>query len=125
MSKRVLITDDSILMRKMVGDCLREDGWEIVAEACCGQEAIDLYKEHRPDAVTMDIVMPGTDGIFALKHIREFDPEARVVVVSALNQTKMISEAIRSGAYDFIAKPFMPDQLQETLNACIDLPVTG
>ncbi len=125
MSKRVLVTDDSVLMRKMVSECLVEDGWEIVAEACNGEEAVELYKEHRPDAVTMDIVMPGTDGLYALKHIREFDPDARVVVVSALNQTKMISEAIRGGAYDFLAKPFMPEQLHETMNAYLESSVSA
>lgn len=123
MSKRILIADDSVLMRMMISDCLEEDGWEVVAQASDGQQAIDLYRQHRPDATTMDIVMPGTDGIFALRKIREFDPEARVVVVSALNQTKMISEAIRAGAYDFIPKPFMPEQLTQTMNTCVNSEV--
>lgn len=119
MSKRVLITDDSLLMRKMVADCLTEDDWEVVAEAGNGAEAVEKYKEFRPDAVTLDIVMPETDGLYALERIRELDPEAKVVVVSALNQTKKISEAIRHGAFDFIAKPFMPEQLLATMNSCL------
>jgi len=121
MSKRALVVDDSMLMRKMVSDCLTEDDWEIVAEAANGEEAVEQYKQHRPSVVTLDIVMPGTDGIYALEHIRQFDPDAKVIVVSALNQTKMISEAIRKGAFDFIAKPFLPEQLQLTINGCLDL----
>ena len=123
MSKRALVVDDSMLMRRMICDCLSDSGWEIVAEAGNGEEAVRQYRDHRPDVVSMDIVMPGTDGLFALEHILEIDPSAQVVVVSALNQTKLISEAIRKGAQDFIAKPFLPEQLQETLASCIKEPV--
>ncbi|MBN1909106.1 MAG: response regulator [Pirellulales bacterium] len=115
MSKRVLIVDDAMLMRRMIADTLMDGGWEIVGEARDGEEAVALYLETRPDVVTMDIVMPGTDGLYALTTILQHDPEAKVVVVSALNQTKLISEAIRKGAQDFIAKPFLPEQLQETV----------
>jgi two-component system chemotaxis response regulator CheY len=119
MPKRVLIVDDSMLMRKMVGDSLRETGWEVVGEANSGELAVQQYCRLKPDAVTMDIVMPGTDGLYALEHIILFDPDAKVVVVSALNQTKLISEAIRKGAADFIAKPFLPEQLQQTMLTCL------
>jgi two-component system chemotaxis response regulator CheY len=115
MPNRVLVVDDSMLMRKMIGDCLVAGGWEIAGEASDGRQAVDKYRELRPDAVTLDIVMPGTDGIYALQSILGMDPNAKVVVVSALNQTKTISDAIRKGAQDFIAKPFFPDQLQETM----------
>lgn len=125
MPKRVLIVDDSMLMRCMIADSLSHDDWEVVGQASDGREAIELYREHRPHAVTMDIVMPGTDGLQALEGILDFDPQAKVVVVSALNQTKLISEAIRKGAQDFIAKPFLPEQLQETLDGCIGAPVAG
>jgi two-component system chemotaxis response regulator CheY len=74
-----------------------------------------------PTAVTLDIVMPGTDGLYALQHILQHDPQAKIVVVSALSQTKLISEAIRKGAQDFIAKPFLPEQLQTTLRGCVEL----
>ena len=124
MSKRVLIVDDSMLMRKMVSEILGDAGWTVAGEAADGLEAVEKFKECRPDAVTLDIVMPGTDGIYALQHIVEFDPDAKVVVVSALNQTKLISEAIRSGAQDFIAKPFLPEQLQQTVQACLEEPAT-
>ena len=107
---------------KMVADTLVADGWEVVAEATNGQEAVDRYIECRPDAVSLDIVMPGTDGLYALERIMKIDPDAQVVVVSALNQTKLISEAIRKGAQDFIAKPFLPEQLQQTMGNCVEVP---
>jgi two-component system, chemotaxis family, chemotaxis protein CheY len=119
MPKRVLIVDDSMLMRKMVADSLSEDGWEVVGEANNGEQAVQQYCRLRPDAVTLDIVMPGTDGLYALQHIMLCDPDAKVVVVSALNQTKLISEAIRKGAQDFLAKPFLPEQLQQTMLSCV------
>ncbi len=120
MSKTVLVVDDSMLMRRMVRETLTFDGWVVVGEASNGEEAVEKYQQLRPDAVTLDIIMPGVTGIETLKTIRRMDPDARVVVVSALNQTKLISEAIRSGAQDFIAKPFLPEQLQETMRACVD-----
>ncbi|MDY0168659.1 MAG: response regulator [Thermoguttaceae bacterium] len=119
MSKTVLVVDDSMLMRKMVADTLVDAGWQVVGEAANGQEAVDQYREKHPDAVTLDIVMPGTNGMYALEHILQFDPRAKVVVVSALNQTRLISEAIRKGAQDFIAKPFLPEQLQQTMSHCV------
>lgn len=115
MSQRVLIVDDSMLMRMMIADILSASGWEVVAEASSAEAAVRAFNEHRPDAVTLDIVMPGPDGLEALRQILAISPEAKVIIVSALNQTKMISEAIRRGAHDFIAKPFLPEQLQETL----------
>ena len=120
MSKRVLVVDDSLLMRRMVGEILADAGWEVVAEAANGKEAEQQYRQHRPDAVTLDIVMPDTDGLYALEHILQFDPDAKIVVVSALNQTRLISEAIRKGAQDFIAKPFLPEQLQRTMETCCE-----
>lgn len=118
MTKKVLIVDDSLLMRRMIAEALSADGWEVAGEAGNGQEAVEQYRELRPDVVTLDIVMPVTDGIYALEHILHEDPDAKIVVISALNQTKLISEAIRKGAQDFIAKPFLPEQLQQTVNGC-------
>jgi len=125
MGYKVLIVDDSMLMRRMVREALACDGWDVVGEAANAQEAIDLYRQLRPNAVTLDIIMPGSSGMNALESILRIDPEAKVVVVSALNQTKLISEAIRSGAQDFIAKPFLPEQLQQTMRACVDDSETG
>jgi two-component system chemotaxis response regulator CheY len=110
MSKRVLICDDSMLMRRMVADTLQADGWTVVGEASDGREAVALFEELRPLY----------DGLYALPRILQIEPTAKVVVVSALAQTKMISEAIRAGAQDFIVKPFMPEQLQQTLSRCTE-----
>ncbi len=118
MPKTVLVVDDSMLMRRMVSDTLADAGWHVVAEASNGREAVEQYREKQPDAVTLDIVMPDYNGMYALEHILQFDPQAKVVVVSALNQTRLISEAIRKGAQDFIAKPFLPEQLQQTMSHC-------
>ncbi len=123
MAKRVLIVDDSMLMRKMLGDILKVDGWQVVGEASSGQEAVAKYAEFRPDLVTLDIVMPDTDGIYALQNILRLDSQAKVVVISALNQTKLVSEAIRKGALDFIVKPFLPEQLQAAMRLYVDEPV--
>lgn len=119
MAGKVLIVDDSLLMRRMIAEALTADGWEVVGEAGDGAEAVAQYRRLRPDVVTLDIVMPHTDGIYALEHILAEDPQAKIVVVSALNQTKLIAEAIRKGAQDFIAKPFLPEQLQQTVNSCV------
>ncbi len=120
MSRRVLVADDSMMMRRMVSDTLINDGWEIAGEAANGQEAAELYDKVRPDVVTLDIVMPGVDGMEALRRILRSDPSAKVIVVSALSQTRLISEAIRLGAQDFVAKPFLPEQLHHTMRACLE-----
>ncbi len=119
MSKRVLIADDSVLIRRMIAEVLTQAGYEVVGEATNGAEAVAKYRELNPDVVTLDIVMPGTDGLYALDGILALNPNAKVVVVSALNQTKLISDAIRKGAQDFIAKPFLPEQLLDTVSSCL------
>ena len=123
MSKRVLICDDSALMRNMIRDTLAAGGWEVAGEAANGDEAIEKFKSLGPDAVTMDIVMPEVDGLTALRGIIELDPQAKVVMISALDQTKPISDAIRAGAQDFICKPFLPEQLQQTMECYLDVTV--
>lgn len=126
MEKTVLVVDDSMLMRRMVSETLAAANWNVVGHAADGEEAIARYEELQPDLVTLDIVMPRTDGLYALEGIMQRDPQARVIVVSALNQTKLISQAIRLGAQDFIAKPFLPEQLQETAASCLGEPaITG
>ena len=106
MAKRVLIVDDAMIMRMRIKDIAREAGWEIVGEASDGEEAVLRYKELRPDLITMDIVMPKMDGVSALRRLKEECPEARVVMVSAVDQREKLSECIRLGVVDFIVKPF-------------------
>lgn len=104
--KRLLVVDDALFMRKLIGGVAAEAGWEVVGEAGDGAQGVSLYQELRPDLVTMDLVMPVMGGIEALRAIRAFDPEARVVVVTAVDQKQAVADAIQSGALDFIVKPF-------------------
>jgi two-component system chemotaxis response regulator CheY len=124
MSPRVLIVDDSLLMRHLVGEALASDGWEIVGEAGNGTEAIEQYRRLHPDAVTLDISMPDCNGLQAVRALIEIDPNAKIVVVSALNQNRLTAELIRAGARGFVVKPFLPEQSQETVRASVDEPVT-
>lgn len=106
MAKRVLIVDDALIMRRRIRDIAVESGWDIAGEATDGQEAVALFSSEKPDLVTMDIVMPNMDGVTALKEIMSADPSARVVMVSAVDQKDKLNECIRTGAVDFVVKPF-------------------
>ena len=106
MPKRVLIVDDALIMRMRIKEIALDSGWEIAGEAANGEEGLVRYRELRPDLTTLDIVMPGMDGVSALRRIREDDPAARVVMVSAVDQKGKLTECIRLGAVDFIVKPF-------------------
>jgi len=111
MTNTLLVTDDALLIRSMIKDLAGENGWETVAEAADGQQAIDEYRRVRPTAVTLDLVMPDFDGLHALRGIKQCDPDAKVIVVSALNQQELLKQAFVEGAVDFVCKPFRPDQL--------------
>lgn len=115
MGKMLLVVDDAAIIRKIIKDMARDAGWEIVGEAANGQEAIEQYQELHPDAVTLDLVMPEHDGLHALHGIMEFDPQARILLVSALEQRGVLKDAFKAGAADFVAKPFDKRSLQETL----------
>lgn len=106
MSNRLLIVDDAMIMRLRIREIAIQSGWEVVGEAASGEQAIEMFRSLKPDLVTMDIVMPQMDGVEALRIIREEDPNARVCMVSALNQQEKLSDCIRLGAVDFIVKPF-------------------
>ena len=116
MSKTLLVTDDALIIREMIKDAATDAGWEIAGEAVNGQEAIDKYQVLQPDAVTLDMVMPDFDGIHALRGIMQVDPQARVCVVSALDQKQVLKEAFKIGASDFIVKPFDKSNLVDTLD---------
>lgn len=116
MSKRVLIVDDAIFMRMKLKDILEKNGYEVVGEAQNGYEAIEIYKTEKPDLVTMDITMPEMDGVTALKEIKKIDPQAKVIMCSAMGQQSMVMDAIQAGAIDFIVKPFDTDRVIKSLN---------
>lgn len=106
MSKRVMIVDDAVFMRMMLKDILEKNGFEVAGEAANGVEAILEYKNTNPDIVTMDVTMPEMDGIQALREIMKFDSSAKIIMCSAMGQQGMVMDAIKSGAKDFIVKPF-------------------
>lgn len=111
MSVKVLVVDDAPFMRNSLRKLLAEKGWEVIGEAGNGKEALTQYEALKPDVVTMDITMPEMDGISAVKAIIQKDPRAKVVMCSALGQQDRIVEAIRSGARDFIVKPFQKERV--------------
>ncbi|UTR10856.1 response regulator [Evansella sp. LMS18] len=116
MPVKVLVVDDAAFMRMMIKDILTKNNFEVIAEAGDGAQAIELYKEHSPDLVTMDITMPEVDGITALKEIRNYDPNAKVIMCSAMGQQAMVIDAIQAGAKDFIVKPFQAERVLEAVN---------
>lgn len=119
MSTRVLIVDDAKFMRHMIKNILTEIGYEVVGEAEDGSEACEKYKELTPDIVTMDIVMPKTNGIDALKEIRLYDPKAKVVMISAIDQREPLMEALKLGAVDYVVKPFEKERVEEAMQRVV------
>jgi len=116
LAKTVLIVDDALFMRNLLRDIFEAADWEVIAEAENGLKAVEKYRLHKPDLITMDIVMPDMGGIDAMKKILLDHPEARVIMCSALGQDSMVLEAIKSGARDFIIKPFQESQVLEVVN---------
>ena len=116
---KILIVDDATFMRMMLKDILVKNGHTIVGEATNGREALEKYQEVNPDLVTMDITMPEIDGLQGLKNIKAVDPDAKVVMCSAMGQQMMVIEAIQSGAKDFIVKPFQADRVLEAINKAL------
>jgi two-component system chemotaxis response regulator CheY len=115
MANRILIVDDAAFMRMMIRDILTKNGYEVCGEANDGVQAIEKFKELRPDLITMDITMPEMDGINALKEIKKIDPNAKVIMCSAMGQQAMVIDAIQAGAKDFIVKPFQADRVIEAI----------
>lgn len=123
MSAKVLVVDDAVFMRKMIGDILKKEGYEVTGEAENGKEAVDKYLELKPDLVTMDIVMPKVgdiDGIGAVKQIMEKDANAKILMVSAMGQHALVVEAIQAGAKDFVTKPFQPSRVLEAARRVLE-----
>lgn len=114
MPKRILIVDDAQFMRNFIKDILTKGGYEICGEAPNALEGLSKYKELKPDMATMDIIMPKMeeiDGIAAVKEIMAFDASAKIIIVSALAEKKLIQQALIYGAKDFISKPFTAEKL--------------
>ena len=120
MSQTVLICDDAIFMRSLIGEILVRARYEIVGEAETGVQAVKLYKELRPDIVTMEVVLPGMGGIDAVREIVKFDPNARVLMCSALGRQTLVAEAREAGARDFVVKPFQPSRVLEAVQRVLE-----
>ena len=119
MAVRVLVVDDAAFMRMMVKDILTKNGYDVVGEAENGMKAVEKYSELHPDLTTMDITMPEMDGISAVKAIRKIDPNAKIIMCSAMGQQAMVIEAIQAGARDFIVKPFQADRVLEAVRKAV------
>ena len=119
MAKNILIVDDAAFMRMMIKDILTKNGYNVVGEAENGAKAIEKYSELKPDLVLMDITMPEVDGIAALKKIKGSDPNALIIMCSAMGQQAMVIESIQAGAKDFIVKPFQPDRVLEAVKKVV------
>jgi two-component system chemotaxis response regulator CheY len=114
--KKILVVDDSDFMRMMLKSILTTNGYEVIGEADNGYSAVKKYKKLNPDIVTMDITMPGKDGMQATKEILEYDSNANIVMLSALTQKRYILEALRLGAKEFIFKPINPELVVSVMN---------
>jgi len=111
----VLVCDDAIFMRTMISDILSQAGFEVVGEAESGSQAVAKYRQLKPDLVTMDIVMPDMGGIDAVREIVKQDPDAKILMCSAMGQQALVVEAIQAGAKDFVVKPFQPSRVLEAV----------
>lgn len=112
----ILIVDDAKFMRVKLRKILEDAGYTITGEAQDGREAVRMYTEQRPVITTMDITMPEVDGITAMKAIKKVEPNARIVMISALGQKEKVRESIFAGAMDFIIKPFTPEKVTEVIS---------
>ena len=117
---KIMLVDDAAFMRMMVKDALTKAGYTDLIEAQDGAEAVEKFNAENPDLVFMDITMPNMDGLEALKKIKELDSDSQVVMCSAMGQESMVIEAIKSGAKDFIVKPFKPERILKTVTGLLE-----
>ncbi len=110
-----MVVDDAAFMRMMIKDALVKGGYDNVIEASDGEQAVNTYKAEKPDLVLLDITMPNKNGLEALKEIKEFDANAAVIMCSAMGQEAMVIDAIKSGAKDFIVKPFKANRVVDAV----------
>ncbi|MBI4409406.1 MAG: response regulator [Gemmatimonadetes bacterium] len=123
MAHTVLICDDAAFMRNVLADILRQAGLQVVAEAETGKEAVEKYRELKPNLVLMDIVLPEGSGLDAVRQIIGEFPDARILVCSAVGQQSMVAEAIRAGARDYVVKPFQTNRVLEAVHRVLDSPI--
>lgn len=119
MAATILIADDALFTRMMLRNILNENGFTAVVEAENGTEAIWNYERWKPDLVIMDINMPEMDGITAVKNIMNMDPQARIIICSALGEHQLMKEALEFGVIDFVTKPFQPNKVMEVIEKAL------
>lgn len=112
----VLVVDDTLFMRASIRQMLEANGHSVAGEASNGMEAIEKYAAVKPDVILMDITMPDMDGLEALRIIKEMDPNAKVIMCTAMGQQAMVAKAVELGAQQFIVKPFQPDRLMAAID---------
>ena len=117
----VLIADDAVFMRNMIKEIFKPPEFEVIGEASNGIEAVDRYKDLKPDITTMDIVMPHKSGIESVREIIKLNKDAKIIMCSALGQESLVMEAIEAGAADFIVKPFKPEKVLEIVRKVINM----
>ena len=120
MDKKIMLVDDAAFMRMMIKDTLSKNGYSNILEANNGQVAVTTYAAEHPDLVIMDITLPVMDGLEALKEIRSTDPNANIIMCSAMGQEAMVVDALKQGAKDFIVKPFKADRIMKTVKSILD-----
>lgn len=114
--KKVLIVDDASFMRMTIRTILERNGFQVIGEAENGKVGVEMYKALSPDIVTMDITMPEMDGIQAVKMIKQGNPEAKILMITAMGQEFMVRDAINAGAKGFLVKPFKDETIVKTLS---------
>ena len=112
---KILLVDDAAFMRMMLKNTLTQAGYTDLIEAEDGVKAVEAYTAEKPDLVFMDITMPNKDGLETLKEIKAMDPGATIVMCSAMGQETIVMDSIKSGAKDFIVKPFKPERVLSTV----------
>lgn len=122
MSKRIMIVDDSNFARKMIKDILADEGYEVIGTFDSGSVSVDEYMRLKPDLVTMDIIMHEMNGLDALEQILTIDPDARVIIVSFMNNNEFIHKSLQAGAMDFVTKPFSRERLLEAVKKALSKP---
>ncbi|MBR4357253.1 MAG: response regulator [Butyrivibrio sp.] len=118
--KNVLIADDTALFREMIKNALSSEEYHIVGEAVTGGEAVEMYKEKKPDLLILDVNMPKMNGIDALIAVKKYDPKARIIMCSDQKYEGMIVLAIKKGAKDFIVKPFSTSDILRAVDKAFD-----
>lgn len=113
MSRKILVVDDSAFMRAILKNILVDAGYEVIGEAGDGQDAIEKYKELKPELVTMDVTMPNINGIEAARSIIDYDKDANIIICTAMGQDWMITDAYNLGIKDFLLKPFKRTEVLE------------